>query len=65
MSGKKRIKDVSPTARRIVDIGPKARRIDPDEVAKALGAEKCSEIPERFKAAAGAPLLARRRKSDS
>lgn len=57
----KKIRVVGPRQPKIRDIGHAAPRVDPDEVAKALGAEKCTEIPKRFKAAAGNPLLANRR----
>jgi hypothetical protein len=60
----KKIRNIGKRIEGIIDISPKQRRIDPDEVAKALGAEKCTEIPERFRAAATHPLLSRRRKHD-
>lgn len=56
----KKIKIVVRRQEEIRNIGPRQKRIDPEEVRKALGAEKCEGIPERVKAAAGAPIFHRK-----
>jgi len=54
MKKKKEIKIVVRRQEAIVNTGPRQRRVEPEELAKALGAEICKEIPPRFRAAAAA-----------
>ena len=50
-------------AKKIKDTGKALPRIDPEEVRKALGAEECREIPERFKSAYAMSQLAHGKKA--
>jgi hypothetical protein len=61
----KKIRITGKRQEKIVDTGTRLPAISPEEFAKAIGGEVCKEIPERFRAAAANPMLARRRKKDS